>query len=735
MGRTFIKLAMRKIKGHLTQFICTMFLVAIGIAFFVTLYTIYYRYNQQTEALFADYHYADVTYYGSFDVDDIAAISETGDVEAVALRKVQDIENDGIIYRIVTLTEEINEPYYYQGQAPVGLFECLIVNQAAQAMGYELGDVITLPGREYVISGIIASPEYVYLVQNERSLMADPETFAVIYVNADGETEAFNEIVVRGSIGKNTAFSIGERIGALRTIIKTDQINYNLYREDLDQIRTFAYVFPAVFMILIIMIIYVTIKRSVIMESKRIGFLKALGMGENRIIAVYSVEALAAGLLGSVLGLIFSMMVYDTIISLFAAMFEVPGLGFKAYPVLIAGAIIFAGIICLAVALFSLTGIHKVMPAELIRGRIPVVAGGKKTKENKAWSLLSFNTKYAIKSAIRNKGRFIALILGNIGSCALLVFALGFHNSITHTERQHFDEFVRYDAMIEIDAVPWETDHPLLVSFTESSRALALPVSVNGKEYKIIIVDDDFDMLDIDNDKLSVGVIIPEYYADIWNAEEGDKIKLNGVEAVISETVKQGFGLAMYASYRYAATVFPDLPQVYNIIFVRGIRDIARLSETYGFKYTTIDNDRVWLTALMENLEALILFMLVCEAALGITILYAIGQINLSAREYEYMFMGVLGYPEKQIVLACVKEAAMQLMIALPAGFVIGNVILNMVKGEFTSENFVIYPAIYWTSYLAAAVTVLVMSAVMIMISAWKINHLNIAEGIKVRDE
>lgn len=735
MSRTFIKLILRKIKGHLPQFISTTLLVMIGTAFFVTLYTIYYSYNNKAEELFDKNNYADITYYGNFRQEDIDEIIGNEGIESAALRKVQDIESDGVTYRIITLTEGINDPYFYQGELPKFPSECLIINNSAKAKGYKPGDVIKISEKEYTISGIIASPEYVYLVKNERSLMADPSTFIVVYVNDQGLDGIYNELLIKGNIDKENAFSIGKKIGAQKTIVKEDQINYTLYLEDLDQIRSFAYIFPLVFIILILMIIYVTVKRSVIVESKRIGFLKALGTSEGKIIALYSAEAIAAGLIGSILGLIFSMLICNTIIGFFSAMFEVPGLSFKVYPVLFVGSILFACFICLASAMFSLISVNKLMPAELTRGKIPQTSCKRKVKENKIWSLMSFNTKYAIKSAIRNKGRFITLTLGIAGSCALLIFALGFYNSIDYSERLYFDEFVKYDAMIEIEATQWESDHPAVAEFEKSSKALAMPVSVKEKEYRIVIVNESFDMLNLDNKKLSEGIIIPQYYADNWDVKIGDKVLLNGIEAEISGTIKQSVGLTIYTSYQYASTVFSEMPRLYNIIFVKGSENIDNLSKLYGFKYTTIENDRTGIISIMESLETLILFMLICAAVLGITILYSIGQINLSAREYEYMFMGVMGYQSKYIVLACIKEAFMQLIFALPLGFFIGNVILNIVKEQFTSENFVIYPSIYWVSYLLATITVLVMSAIMIIVSAKRINKLNIVEGLKIRDE
>ena len=65
-------------------------------------------------------------------------------------------------------------------------------------------------------------------------------------------------------------------------------------------------------------------------------------------------------------------------------------------------------------------------------------------------------------------------------------------------------------------------------------------------------------------------------------------------------------------------------------------------------------------------MSVLIWFLISCAVALGFTVLYSVGLINLSAREYEYMFMGVMGYPHKSIIMAHAKETVLQLRVACP---------------------------------------------------------------------
>jgi putative ABC transport system permease protein len=232
-------------------------------------------------------------------------------------------------------------------------------------------------------------------------------------------------------------------------------------------------------------------------------------------------------------------------------------------------------------------------------------------------------------------------------------------------------------------------------------------------------------------------VILPEYYAQLWGVGVGDIIEIGGFDAKISAVTPQYLGLTIYTSYEYINSVTDELPPIYNAVYARS-GDIGGLTDflkSGGADYATIDDDGTSFDSIMESMSVLIWFMIACSVVLGFTVLYSIGMINLSAREYEYMFMGVLGYPHKGIMAAHVKETLMQLAIAIPLGFLAGNLLLDSVKDEFSGSGFAISAAIYPQSYAISAFAVVAVTALLAAITSYHINRLDIVEGLKIRDE
>ena len=264
-----------------------------------------------------------------------------------------------------------------------------------------------------------------------------------------------------------------------------------------------------------------------------------------------------------------------------------------------------------------------------------------------------------------------------------------------------------------------------------------LPVTIKDGNYMLAITENDFDMVNIPADALTKGVIIPEYFANEWKIGVGDSIIINNFNAVVSAVIPQYLGLTLYTGFDYVNSISDEVPPVYNTLFARSESMTALTSYliSNNIDFVTIDDDKTSFDTIMESMTVLIWFMIACSVVLGFTVLYSVGLINLSAREHEYMFMGVMGYPHKSIMIAHLKETVLQLILAIPLGFILGNLLLDSIKNEFSGNSFVIAPAIYPQSYILSVFTVIGVTVIMALVTSRHITNLNIVEGLKVQDD
>jgi len=728
----------KKAKSDIPQLLGTILILTVGVGFFMTLYTIALRYEETAEQYFIDQAYADITVHGVFDNESVRLISELDGVALAQSRVVRDFREGGRTFRAISLTVGINIPYLYEGRLPLNESEIVILNRNAEAMGFSLGDYLTLADRNFVITGLAASPEYIYMVQNQRNIRAHTGYFAVVFLLDMPFSTEYNEVVMLTS-GQVSVNEILEIPGVSRVVMRDSQINYLLYHEQLERMRSFALIFPFVFAALIAIVIYVTLSRTIQKDRKQIGIMKALGVSDAKIIGIYLPSFCLAALIGALLGGFVSVIFSDIIIGVFSSMFEVPTLGYAFYPSLWLLTLFVSILLCAISSLIALSAILPLLPAHAMRSRTPKGRRAVRRSPNPfaRASRLSFNTRYALKNALRNKGRFLAVVLGMCGSCALLTFSLAFNDSVIDTQNRHFSEFVNYDVIVSFDPIPRSITHPVSEKLDESQKALIIPVEIFGSDFILAIVENDFDMLNIPAWALQDGVIIPEFFAEEWGVGIGDILQINGNDVVVSAIVPQFLGLMLFAGFDHMGEVLYDIPPIYNTIYGRSA-NMAALSTFLIYNsidFSTVDDDKVSFASLMEVTTILIAFMLLCAVILGVAVLYSVGMINLSAREYEYMFMGVMGYPHKKILTAHIKETIVQLVLAIPFGFLGGYLIQEGIKGEFSNDSFVISTAISLQSYIISAGIVIAMTVIMAMVTSWHINKLDIVEGLKVQDD
>ena len=727
--RNTLLLILRKMRSNTPQFLGLILLLVIGTTFFITLFTISLRFEETAEQYFIDNAYANVTLYGAFAPETVEFLAKQDGIKSAQGRIVRDLRCDERIIRTITLTDDINIPHIYDGRLPQNVGEALLLKRNAVAMELSIGDTLTLGESEVIITGLAASPEYIYMVQNARTPMAQTSKFGVTYVTRDFFADSnYNEIVILGDYTE-----IAE-IGALYAISREDQMNHYLYRSDLGEVRSFGYIFPTVFAVLIAVVIYVMLTRIIQKERRQIGTMKALGVTDGRVIGIYLSQFCVTALVGAILGGFVTMLICDLIIGIFAGMFEVPTLNFIFYPTLWLMAAAISVALCAASGMVALVRVLKIEPAHAMR---PATPKSRKVKLPFTKSM-SFNTRYALKSALCNKGRFFAVVFGMAGSCALMAFSFGFYDSVGNTQDKYFNEFANYDMIIRFEPIPLSVEHSAIET-DASFKALTLfvDVGVQAEHHTLVIAESGFDMVNIPTAELQNGIIIPEYFSEQWRVKVGDTLNIEGYDTVVSAIVPQHLGLSLYTSFDYLETLTYDFPPIYNTLYVRTSNPTALADELTknGIDFTTLNDDRTSFNTISESISVLIWFMIVCSVILGITVLYSVGLINLSAREYEYMFMGVMGCSHRSIVLANAKEALLQLFLAIPLGFVAGRLFLEVIKDEFSGSHFVISALVSPLSYAVSAVGVIAVTAIMAAVMSQHIDRLDIVEGLKMQGE
>ncbi|MHC5248087.1 ABC transporter permease [Enterococcus sp. LJL90] len=734
--KTSNRFIFRKMKNNRGQMLGMGLLIFVAVLFFLTILSFKNSFQLSAENYFSQNHYAPITVTGSFTEDDVTRLSSTAEISKVEPRSIYEIKEADFTYRFIKITSALNQLTVVAGKLPNDSQEIIVLSQFARANQLTVGEKLKINDQEFTISGIASSPEYVYYVQNARTMFADATQFGVIFINQ--LPISYNQLLIEPT-GKITEKNLAEILSFDSYTTAENQINYQMYEGDLGQFETFAVIFPLIFWLISFSIIFILLRRTILKEHKQISIMKALGHSNTTILKIYLFQFGLLGFFAAFLGCLGSIPLSQWLLSMIKIMMELPNLTLHSYPSLWLFACAVSIVGCLLAGLLAIFSVLKELPAASMRPRLP-----KMTKhslfERTAffWQKLSFNSRYAFKSSIRNKGRFLVMVIGISASTALLVFSLGFNDSLHQVTRQYFSDFASYDLVVESEITPLQqnllSQYPTISAET---RALQLPVKVKGEDYSLTITEIDSQLLNLNSTALEHGIILPEYYAEKWHVAVGDLISIDDEKVKVSEIIPLGMGLSIFTSYNYAQKVFPDLPRAYNLTYVK-TDQLAQLKVALlrdNLMFSTAEDDITSFDNLLENLQILIWLLIACGVILGITVVACMNLMNLTIREFEYMFMNIMGYSKRKILIAIFKEGFVQLALAIPLGFAAGYFLLVAIKGEFSQNTFALYPFITPTSFIISGVVIFLVSNLRLIMANRFIKRLDIVEGLKIQDD
>ena len=342
---------LRMVKNSKGQFISITVIVAVALC-------IYILFSITTENIQdAVDHYYNTTNISDLTVElmripntavyDLKSINDIVDVQGrisfdVPL-KVAD-KDEKVNIRVMSLPKGggiINKLYTVKGnRTELGNDNVILLEQFANARNIKTDEIITpyINGRTYNlrVSGIAASSEYIYVMENEQSLLPAHDKFGVAYVSEDfaqhvfGYRGSYNQVLIKVNEQNNIEDIIDhlekklDKYGLKRIIKLEDQLSNNVLNQKIDGIEMMSSILPVMFLMVAAIIISIMLARIVNNDRMAIGVLKALGYSNFNILSHYTKYSLAIGLVGSVMGIIGGLLLSKPMSLLFVAFFNIP---------------------------------------------------------------------------------------------------------------------------------------------------------------------------------------------------------------------------------------------------------------------------------------------------------------------------------------------------------------------------------------------------------------------------
>ncbi len=685
--------------------------------------------------------------------------------------------NEKVRVRVVSLPKEkggLNSIYKLEGSdLKDHAKSVMVLQQFADARGIAPGDKIVpyIAGREYPLdtAGIVGSPEYIYLMENEQALLPAPEKFGVIYVNEDfaqsvfGYQGSYNEVMIKirddyGDRIDHIADAIEdelERYGVKRIVKREDQLSHSMMMQEVEQLEVMAATITVLFLMVAAVIINVMLSRIVKNDRMSIGVMKALGYGNFSILLHYTKFSVLIGLVGSLIGIIFSIPLSEAFTNLYIMYMNIPMFEMKIYGAYFVYGIVLTSVFCVLSGLMGARSVLKILPADSMRPEAPK-AGGRIWLERVKiiWKHISFSWKMVIRNIMRNKKRALFLVAGIALTYSITMVPTFMSSVWNNLFKLQYGEFQTMDYNIDF-AVPMNqsalTELTKLIQIDDMEPKVEVPFELrNGwkkKAVSVIGIPKDTVFYHFRNPKgepihlQDQGIILSENLAKSLGVHIGDEIILKNFmpdkedkSIRVKGITKQYLGANAYIALEAMREVMGEKGIVTGAIINSQDEVVSKLKDVKNIKQVQSVQDMK--NSFLEFMDMMIysvgVFMLF-GGILGFAIVYNVTIISISERTMEFSSLRVMGFDKKEIYKMITKEngvmTVLGVLIGMPLGYSMCQGMVTSLSTDLYTIPLVIEPANY--AVTAAATMFFVTLAQLATIR--KIYRLNFMEALKNR--
>lgn len=764
---------LRQLRRQVASLLGLITILAVGAGFYITIKTSSVNYENSSHQYFHEYALPNLLIAGNeFSTEDEHAVAGLAGVEAVQRRAIVDTQRGDHTLRVMTYDTQsprTNKPYIYDGVAPATVDECLITEKYAHANNVQVGDRIEFSHKQFNeycnIVGYATTPEDLYLKQSATQPIADPQEFGMLYVDTEfiaRHNIPFQELAIVYNDDADSEKLDDQIADVLKDkaqhLTKRPNIySYNAFKSDVEHFGLMAYVFPLVFLILASIVIFVSQRRSVMRDRRQIGILKAMGYSSWQVIRLYLAGAVIIACIGSALGFGLAQLAGPWVIDNFDSVLSAPFLDFSGSDFYTIVPTIIAVVVCVIATLIAVRRITTIHPAEAMHSDPPAHGRDILLQRTRIWDRLSFNSRYALKAMLRNKGRFGAMVCGVIALLMLTVMSLGFRDSFRFVTSNYYDTVANYDASIQVPPTPLDHDLHFLENENIESYQKALVTSASltfqdsTEELPLLIAENPIQMhrlTTLEGTSIDVqdGIVIPSYYAEKLGVGIGDTLDIasfnNTVDGTVTVTGLSDQNLGFTGALTFT-TAQHDLhldSDFYNTVYVQANDTIDALVKHIKHQddvlsVSSLSDDKTSYEKLTDTFGVYTTLLVFFSIVLGLAALYSISTIALLSRNYEFVVLRVMGYSNREILKAYAKELCIQFLIALPIGLAAGYYLTIYLTSLFSNESMLFEARITWISYAVAIVAAICVLLIIGDNARRQINKQDLVSGLKSREE
>ncbi len=774
----------RSIKNSKGQFISITIMIVLALTIYVSL-------SMVGDNLYSSiYHYYDITNFGDIFVEVSRipqnAIDKLTSIEGVEMAqgrisvdvplRVKD-PSEKVNVRIVSIPDEeirINDLYTLDGEKlGKNPRTTVVLQQFFDGRKMALGEIITpyIGGTEYSLEviGVVGSPEYIYLMENEQALLPAPDKFGVIYISEEfaqmvlGYQGSYNEVMIKIDEEQlNRIDSIMDEIedeldryGVRRITKRDDQLSHSMMMQEVESLEAMSGAITFIFLMVAAVIINIMLSRMVKRDRTSIGVMKAIGYTNMDILIHYAKYSISMGLIGSFIGILLSIPLSKVFTDLYIMYMNVPVFGMKIYYEYFVYGILLTSIFCILSGFFGARSVLKINPSESMRPEAP--KSGKRIWLEKVkfiWNRITFSWKMVIRNIFRNKRRALFLVGGIALTYAISMVPIYMSTIFNTMFDLQYGQFQTMDYNIDF-VVPMNKNVTLevlqLIDSDHIEPKAEIPFELSRGWRKettsVIALSSDtkfFNFKDENGLDFTIperGIVLSQILAKLLDVQVGDEIV---IKSYFPDKDDKAIKVVGIVEQYLGSNAYMDINQMYELLeekdLVTGVllnsNDdvVTKLKDVKNIRQIqSLQDMRESLLEFMDMIIASMSIMLIFGGVLGFAIVYNVTTVSINERIMEFSSLRVLGFDKNQIYRLVTRENSLMtvfgILLGIPLGYGMCVGLSTAVSTEIYSIPIMITPG----TYIISAIATIIFITIAQLATIRKIHNINFMEALKNR--
>ena len=619
----------------------------------------------------------------------------------------EDNDNDGKIdgtIRVYAKTDDINLACLLDGDFPQNENEIAVDRMHADNAGMKVGDKISVSGKEFKITGLIAYVNYSTLHEKKTDLMFDAIKFDVAMVTQEGFDRLdksihysyawkYDHAPADDIEEKEQSDSFMEAMVTQVMLAGNDMEDYtpkygnpaiNFATDDMGSDKAMGGMLLDILVVIIAFIFAVTISNTIANESSAIGTLRALGYTKGELVCHYLSMPVIVTLLAAIVGNILGYTVFkNVVVSMYYNSYSLPVYKTIWNPDAFLKTTVLPVIIMLVVNLIVIVRMMQHTPLQFLRHDM------KKNKSKKAMRLPRWNfmSRFRLRIMFQNKANYLILFVGILFIMEMLAMAVGMPDTLDYYKSNTDGMmFAKYQYVLKsyvdeegniVSTGNKDAEKFDMTSLLKKSDALDEEVSIYGiADNSSYVKINDFDSLKKNE------VYISDSFSQKFGLNEGDEVKLD------AQYEKKTYTFKVKGIYdkSQSIAVFMPIDKFADIFDLKDDQFSGFLSDT---KIKDIDENNIATTITIHDITKMAdqldhsmgaymsYFQVLC-ILLAAVMIYLLTKLIIEKNETAISMTKILGYENKEIASLYLVSTSIVVVLADLISVVIGTLVMKV---------------------------------------------------------